>query len=846
MGRLAKTRVQSFLLDISQLISHRFPPVQYLGVVGRSVVLSSTLVTALWFGGQRLVGLETLELAVFDRLVQWQPDAAPDERLLLVTIDEADLHHYGWPLSDQLLAEALRRLQSHQPRVIGLDLYRDLPQPPGATALAVQLQARNLIGITDVGSGIAGPPGVPPARLGFNDLVLDIDGVVRRNLLLVTAPDQDYYSFALRVSLAALPQAGIKRDETADTLTLGNTVLTLLTPTSGGYHRADTRGYQILLHYRNRRAVAPTVTLTTLLTGKVNPAWVRDRVVLIGTIAPSLKDQFYTPYSPSQRDQFQMSGVIIHAQMVSQLLDILSGTPRQFRFWSQWQEWLWFWGWSIIAGLLVWAVRDPWHLGVATLLGVGTIAAIGAVLFNHLIWIPITGPALGFVGTLGLAMSQRLRYTTTYDRATGLLNADAFVHRLGRSLARPSRQTGSPPWGVLVLTIDRFERLQASLEGDGGDRLRQQFVNRLRTVLPRSAAIARLGEAEFAVCLPGTQASLTALAKQIQASLTEPLVLPQKSLTLTTTLGIALSQADYQYTPENLLRDARTAMYRAQSLGKTCYEVFATGMQQAVVEQLTLESELRQGIAAQEFVLYYQPIIALNTGTIVGFEALIRWQHPRKGFVPPLAFIPLAEETRLIIPLGYWICQAACQQAHQWQTQFPDRSLVVSINLSSRQFEQPDLTDQLASILHETGVAGSPLKFEITESMVMGNIETAIDRMLRLKALGCQLGLDDFGTGYSSLSYLRRFPVDTLKIDKSFVQKMGQSPEDAAIVRMIIDLGHTLGMDVVAEGVETQADADHLRSLGCDFGQGYFWAKPLPADQATDLLRAQFKDSSKR
>ncbi|WP_448570712.1 putative bifunctional diguanylate cyclase/phosphodiesterase, partial [Trichothermofontia sp.] len=475
-------------------------------------------------------------------------------------------------------------------------------------------------------------------------------------------------------------------------------------------------------------------------------------------------------------------------------------------------------------------------------LGVGTIGGIGAVLFNHLIWIPITGPILGFLGTMGVVMAQRLRYTTTHDRATGLLNADAFIHRLGRSLARPSHQPESLPWGVLVLTIARFERLQASLEGDGGDRLCRQFVNRLRTVLPRASVIARLGAAEFAVYLPGTQANLTALAERLQASLTEPLVLPQKSVILTTPIGIALSQADYQYTPENLLRDARTAMYRAQSLGKTCYEVFATGMQQAVVEQLTLESELRQGIAAQEFVLYYQPMIALSTGTIVGFEALIRWQHPRRGVVPPLAFIPLAEETGLIIPLGAWICQAACQQAHQWQTLFPDRPLVLSINLSSRQFEQPDLTEQLAVIIHETGVAGFPLKFEITESMVMGDIETAIDRMLRLKALGCQLGLDDFGTGYSSLSYLRRFPVDTLKIDKSFVQKMGQSPEDAAIVRMIIDLGHTLGMDVVAEGVETQVDADHLRSLGCDFGQGYFWAKPLPAAQATDLLQEQFKD----
>lgn len=829
--------MRSFLRYLRQSARDRLPASRHFEVVGRSVALSSVLVTALYLGCQGLVGLDPLELAVFDRWVQLQPEAKPDPRLLLVTIDEADLHHYGWPLSDDRLAQALRQIQIHQPRVIGLDLYRDLPHPPGETALAIQLQAANVIGITDVGSGIAGPPGVPAMRIGFNDLVLDGDGVVRRNLLLVAAPEQDYYSFALRVSLAALPPPNLAVRYTPETLFLGETAIAPLAPTAGGYHQADTRGYQILLHYRTQRAVAPTVTLTEVLTGKVNPDWVRDRVVLIGTTAPSLKDQFYTPYSPSQQHQFQLSGVMIHAQMVSQLLDILTGTPRQFRFWSQGQELLWFWGWTVVAGGLVWCLREPLRLGLAALLGLSLIAGTGAILFSHLIWIPVAAPALGFLATMGLVMAQRLRYTTTRDHLTGLLNREAFVEQVGRLLTGQSQRPGSLPLGVLALTIARFQRIQASLEAPGGDRLLLQFVDRLRTLLPRSAAIARIGEAEFAVSLPGDSTMLTALATQFQSRLTEPFLIRQKPITVTAILGIALSQVDYQYTPENLLRDARTAMYRAQSLGKAHYEVFATGMQEAVVAQLAMESELRQGITAQEFVLYYQPIISLSTGAIVGFEALVRWQHPTKGFVPPLAFIPLAEETGLIIPLGYWICQAACQQAQQWQAQFPERSLLLSINLSSRQFEQPDLTDHLAQIIAETGVAGWPLKFEITESMVMGNIETAIDRMLRIKALGCQLGLDDFGTGYSSLSYLRRFPVDTLKVDKSFVQKMGESHEDAEIVRMIVNLGHILGMDVIAEGVETQADADRLRSLNCDFGQGYFWAKPLPADQATDLLQ---------
>ncbi|TVQ63430.1 MAG: EAL domain-containing protein, partial [Spirulina sp. DLM2.Bin59] len=291
--------------------------------------------------------------------------------------------------------------------------------------------------------------------------------------------------------------------------------------------------------------------------------------------------------------------------------------------------------------------------------------------------------------------------------------------------------------------------------------------------------------------------------------------------------------------PENLLRDAQTAMYRARSQGLGHCEIFATGMLTANLKQFNLEQAMRQGIEAEEFVLYYQPIVHLQTGMIMGFEALIRWQHPQEGFIAPGMFIPLAEETGLIIPLGDWICQQAIAQVRQWQAQFPHRPLTVSINLSGRQFAQADFGEKLTQLITNGGIDPQGLKFEITESMVMGNLEAAIDLMLRIKSLGCKISLDDFGTGYSSLSQLRRLPLDTLKVDQSFVRAMGDSREDLAIVEMVINLSHTLAMEVIAEGVETEADAALLRSLRCDFGQGYLWDRPLPATAATARLRDQ-------
>ena len=804
------------------------------------MVVSGTLVTGVFLGIQQFGGLESLELRIFDRFVQLQPKGVPesDPRLLIVAITEQDLHRYGWPLSDHILAQSLNQLQIHHPRVIGLDLYRDIPQPPGTTALSSQLQADNLIAITSIVGDIPSPPNVEDERVGFNDLTLDPDGVLRRNLLFVAAPNQDYYSFALRLGLAYLKDENIPFHYTDRALFLGKVPVVRLEPTNGGYQTADTRGYQTLLHYHTPDGVAPTITLSQLLDGRVNPDWIRDKIVLIGSIAPSLKDSVYTPYRANQPDMFQTSGVVIHAQMTNQILDIALGKENPFRFWSQWHEILWLWAWAVVGGILVWWLRHPLAFGVATVLCLGALVGIGWGLFGHLIWIPVAEPLLGLLGAVGVAMAHRLLFTTTCDPLTGLLHRATFLRYLKRSLTKMPRRSAASGLGVMVLHLDRFQLIEKSMGHETGDRLLLGVRHRLQKGLPRAVQLARISDDEFAIFCPYHQKQpLTALADQLADTLAAPFLLNQQQVVTTVSIGIAVTQDDHIHTAENLLRDAHTAMYRAKSLGKSRYEVFAAGMLTETVDRFTLENDLRQGILAQEFVLYYQPIVSLTTGSITGFEALVRWHHPQKGIVSPLKFIPVAEETGLIIPLGTWICQEACRQAHQWQEQFPEHSLMLSVNLSGRQLEQPDLIHQLAQIIQDARIDALRLKLEITESMVMGDVEAAIDLMLCLKALGCKLGMDDFGTGYSSLSALRRFPIDTLKVDKSFIQKMSERHEDYEIVRTIISLAHTLGMDVIAEGVETQDQADALRSLHCEFGQGYFWAKPLPAHDATILLQ---------
>ena len=443
-------------------------------------------------------------------------------------------------------------------------------------------------------------------------------------------------------------------------------------------------------------------------------------------------------------------------------------------------------------------------------------------------------------------MEEQLRYNLFHDTLTGLPNRAFFMEKMGQALVR-AKQDSDSCFAVLFLDLDRFKVINDSLGHTVGDGLLIEIAYRFLNCLRPEDTICRLGGDEFAILLEDIPeySYATQVADRIQQNLKHPFIIDGPEIFTSVSIGIVHSLTNYD-DPEAILRDAGIVMYRAKTLGRSRHEVFDTAMHDSIVAAIELENDLRRAVktleyeqvALPQFQLYYQSIVTLKTGLIAGFEALIRWHHPeKKTLISPVEFIPIAEETGLIVPLGEWILREACRQLRIWQDQFPERrSLTVAVNLSSRQFSQPDLLERVDRILEETGINGRNLKLEITESAIMDNPDVARDMLLQLRARNIQLCMDDFGTGYSSLSYLHRFPLDTLKIDRSFVSRMGSDPENYEIVQTIVNLARNLGMDAIAEGVETTAQLLQLQSLECEFAQGYLFSKPADPPNATQLL----------
>jgi diguanylate cyclase (GGDEF)-like protein len=398
---------------------------------------------------------------------------------------------------------------------------------------------------------------------------------------------------------------------------------------------------------------------------------------------------------------------------------------------------------------------------------------------------------------------------------------------------------------VLFLDLDRFKNINDSLGHVYGDKLLIEIACRLRTCVREVDTVARFGGDEFAVLLDETcnLADAIRVAEKIQLELHRPLELHGQENFTSASIGVALSSMGYD-NPDDMLRDADTAMYRAKDHGKARHEVFDHTMHTRAVAMMRLESDLRRALEREEFRIQYQPIVALRTGKLKGFEALVRWEHPDRGLVSPNEFIPVAEETGLIVALGQWVLEQACWQLREWQTSFPaSRNLTMSVNLSGKQIAQPDIAERLQDVLRTTELDPRCLKLEITETVVMENTEAVTVILDRLRTLGVSLAIDDFGTGYSSLSYLHRFPVNTLKIDRSFVGRMTAGDENLEIVRTIVTLAQNLVMDVVAEGIETFDQLALLKALRCDYGQGHFFSKPLNAEAVAELLKANHEQS---
>lgn len=440
-------------------------------------------------------------------------------------------------------------------------------------------------------------------------------------------------------------------------------------------------------------------------------------------------------------------------------------------------------------------------------------------------------------------IEEQLLHDALHDALTGLPNRALLMDRL-RHTVEVARRNPTYLYAVLFLDLDRFKVINDSLGHMQGDCLLMAIAERLMACIRPGDTVARLGGDEFVVLLEDIRdlSSTLVVAERIQTSLAQPIRLATQEVVITSSIGLALGNTSYRLA-EDLLRDADTAMYRAKARGRARYEVFNPGMHQQAVALLQLENDIRRGLERQEFYLHYQPIIALRDSRLAGFEALLRWRHPERGEIMPKEFIPVAEETEQITALEHWAMHEACRCMKDWQERFSNaRSLTMHVNLSGKHFDQ-DLIQELQTTLTETGLSASYLNLEITESMLMENADSAVSLLKQLKELGVGLSIDDFGTGYSSLSYLHRFPIDILKVDRSFVNKLDHDPEQLAIVRTIMTLAWNLGIEVVAEGVETNKQLAQVIALQCDYGQGFHYSEPLGEEAIEAILAGNAPES---
>ncbi len=467
--------------------------------------------------------------------------------------------------------------------------------------------------------------------------------------------------------------------------------------------------------------------------------------------------------------------------------------------------------------------------------------------WHQVVKLPIVPPGERDVQVLGVSIDiterklaeEHLRHDVLHDPLTGLPNRTLFMERVEFALAH-HRRARDYEFAVLFADVNAQRAGHEALGLPAGDALLASLADRLRESLRTNDTVARVGDDRFAILLDGIDSAAAALraAERIREHLATPLLVGEREVLPAATIGIALGSTGYDQA-EHLLRDAGTAMFRAKSAGRP-HELFDRPLQERVMAELRLEADLRRSLDKSDFVLHYQPVVALEDGRLVGFEALVRWQQPQVGLVGPERFLPAAEQTGLILPLGIWTLQEACAQVARWNTEYPGtKGLWVSVNLSASQFAQQDLIEEIDRILHETQARSHWLRLEITETTAMQPSDTTAETLTRLRDRGIYILVDDFGTGSSSLSRLHRLPFDTLKIDRSFIKDVSADDRLRGFVRTIVLLAHGLGMRVCAEGIETQQQRDVLEPLGCEYGQGFLFSQALPADGATQLIASE-------
>jgi diguanylate cyclase (GGDEF)-like protein len=441
--------------------------------------------------------------------------------------------------------------------------------------------------------------------------------------------------------------------------------------------------------------------------------------------------------------------------------------------------------------------------------------------------------------TLKRQTQEHLLYSTLHDALTGLPNRSLFTERLRHAMRRAARHPDNL-FAVLFLDLDRFKEVNDNLGHFAGDELLRAAARRLEACIRPEDTVARLSGDEFAILLESiTEASDAGrVAERIEEALSFPINLAGAEVVTSASMGIVTSSMAHDQ-PEQLLRSADMAMYRAKAAGRARYEMFDRAMHTDALARLQLETDLRRAVELDEFRLHYQPLVSLRTGRITGLEALVRWQHPDRGLVHPADFIPIAEETGLIVPMGRWVLNEACRQVREWQIAHPrDEPLTIGVNLSAKQFSQPDIVDQISSAIAASGIEARSLRIEITEAAIIDKAKSASGLLQSIRDLGVQVYLDDFGTGYSSLSYLHGLPIDAIKIDRAFVSSMDTDDKNLRLVRTILTLSEIVGVRAQAEGISTAEQLRELRSLSCEQGQGYLFSAPITKEAVDEVLAA--------
>jgi diguanylate cyclase (GGDEF)-like protein len=432
----------------------------------------------------------------------------------------------------------------------------------------------------------------------------------------------------------------------------------------------------------------------------------------------------------------------------------------------------------------------------------------------------------------------QLAHSAFHDALTNLPNRALFMDRLER-IVRAAKRRSTYRFGVLFLDLDRFKIVNDTMGHHVGDRLLTAVARRLEGCLRGEDTVARLGGDEFAIIIDSIRdaGDGTRVAERIIQELALPFHIDNREVNTGTSIGVALSYSGSDVSAEGLLREADAAMYRAKTSGRGRYEVFDPALHTEAVTQLQMESDLRRALQAREFFLVYQPVVDIQENRLAGFEAFLRWRHPSRGLVPPNEFIPVAEATGLIHQIGFWVLAEACRQMHEWEMEHADAigNLTISVNLSGKQFYQPDLIAHVDQIIEEGATSPSRIKLEVSESVIMKNAEKSVSILTQLRQRGILLSIDDFGTGYSSLSYLQQFPVTTFKIERVFTNAL-TGDNNTGIVNSILALGRSMNVDALAEGVETIEQVDRLRALGTRYAQGYHFSPPVEADKATQMV----------